>query len=213
MGGVVCRGRVQCRPVKHRLFTILSALSLLLFVAVGVLWVRSYWVVDDVYSSKTDAQSRYVNSFRLTTHRGTILMETARPDSAIGLNEPPGRSFWYREAAVEGFVWPLRENEIRRVGGVSWGESRFVIGPITGYSLTGYSLGTANVLILPLGFVAAATSVSPLIWLAMRWKRRGSVAGLCPSCGYDLRATPDRCPECGLFPAAPPPPPPMGNDQ
>jgi len=48
---------------------------------------------------------------------------------------------------------------------------------------------------------AAAFAVLPVA-SAWRGRRRQRPAGLCRSCGYDLRATPERCPECGRLTAA-----------
>jgi hypothetical protein len=38
----------------------------------------------------------------------------------------------------------------------------------------------------------------PMWWMGeiMR-KRRRATHGLCPTCGYDIRASRERCPECG----------------
>ncbi|HSU65984.1 MAG TPA: zinc ribbon domain-containing protein [Tepidisphaeraceae bacterium] len=54
----------------------------------------------------------------------------------------------------------------------------------------------------PLWRLAGVTAFLPLtwcLWHSLPAARRGSRlrAGLCPSCGYDLRASADRCPECG----------------
>ena len=67
-------------------------------------------------------------------------------------------------------------------------------------------VGTSYRLTVPYWFLVCAGSLLPLAW-AWAWRTgrrraRRLRAGLCPRCGYDLRATPDRCPECGAASAA-----------
>jgi hypothetical protein len=63
------------------------------------------------------------------------------------------------------------------------------------------SPGTRGVVMVPYWFVALTLAMAPwisvrrMIRRATRGKRQAR--GLCPECGYDLRATPGLCPECG----------------
>ncbi|MDQ3623823.1 MAG: hypothetical protein M3463_15255 [Verrucomicrobiota bacterium] len=57
--------------------------------------------------------------------------------------------------------------------------------------------------IVPFWALPLATAVLPALWLKRRWRQhRRAKGGMCLACGYDLRHTPDRCPECGATPAA-----------
>jgi hypothetical protein len=58
--------------------------------------------------------------------------------------------------------------------------------------------GDFSLQIIPLWLPIACAAVFQAWWLAhrQRWRTRVAV-GCCGHCGYDLRASPQRCPECG----------------
>jgi len=65
-----------------------------------------------------------------------------------------------------------------------------------------YAIGIWRQVRVPYGIVIALCLAPPALhWLhGVRTRRRHVrlAGGRCLGCGYDLRATPDRCPECGL---------------
>jgi len=97
-------------------------------------------------------------------------------------------------------------------GTVAVGRTVPVLGdlPLLGAVFTNAAQG--DYVQVPWWLLFAPAAVSPCLALAAamrqrlrRRRRRGrSLLGLCPSCGYDLRATPGRCPECGSIAAVPP---------
>lgn len=56
---------------------------------------------------------------------------------------------------------------------------------------------------MPLWPIALVTAILPAVW-ARRYMRRPRLnrPGCCRTCGYDLRGSPERCPECGATTAA-----------
>jgi hypothetical protein len=172
--------------VKRRLFNTLAGMSLVLCMVPLALLVlsliHSYALSQCVYLPLTPgaatanfhplAMQRYTN---LEVSHGRIML---------------ARSYRDIDSVLPAWAWELRAGAphsiyVSQHHGFDWTREK---GPEHWDYIR---------LVIPLWELAVPFVILPIAW---KRSRRRYIIGLCPTCGYDLRATPTRCPECGSIP-------------
>ena len=194
--------------MKRRLFNVLAAVSLLLAIAACCVWVRSWYLTDIVgfehdwitsvngtatwkimaKSSRGDTTVFLIRSdmgppppHQITTHGYKSRYQREWQHYPIQYDLFPAIRAYYHPHRLMGFAY------LRRVE--SFTAPAWMI--MTAATLPTFALVVVFAL-LPLWRVCTAVA-----------QRRRVLGNHCVQCGYDLRASPGRCPECGAVPAPP----------
>jgi hypothetical protein len=190
--------------MKRHVLNLLTVLSLLLCLAVCVLWARSYWVQHVLVWEVSDrGDSARSHVFRLTTCLGKIgLTRFDGPRDIIIGAEPE----W--QPGVRAVRPPTRGEVDARMDGrplKGWARiahrAGFGVTSMRNSAMPFYCVHAYAACWAP-ATIAALLPAGRL--LRLTWRRRTQRPGLCIRCGYDLRATPDKCPECGAIVTAAP---------
>jgi hypothetical protein len=192
--------------VTRRFGPILFLIPLLTGVATVTIWIRSLTVHDSLLYNSSAGNTynwetkRHGFLFRVTLHaRDAIvtgnfdLLEPRKfregwHASSFDYKSASQKSLdiaWQRALAQPGWMYTYKPGHERAFVGFSW--NRWQTPP------------TADTRVeIPFWFIAALCMV-PFTFAGLKRlrTRRRRAAGCCLACGYDLRATSDRCPECG----------------
>jgi hypothetical protein len=167
--------------MKRRLLNLLTALSLLMCVAVVATWVVAAMRPEAVQlpDSPRDETRLLVGGGRLTFFRVTVVAVDPFLGRVLKGSVQPGAGRWPWRHGGFALVW-------RR--------------PLTGNG-SPTQLGDWTLVSVPFwALLALGAAPLSLAYTRGRSRRRRQwrvSRRLCPRCGYDLRATPDKCPECG----------------
>ena len=147
-------------------------LAILLLAMIGVGWAQSYRA-QHLISAWFDNDSVY----SLRSAEGVLVVIVSRDWSAPYGTRPDPR------------LWASTHGRGQAIPDTTFWNRR---GFFFSNTANGFSIA------FPYWLAAAVASVAPvsILWRAAR-RRYLPRRGLCPHCGYDLRATPGRCPECG----------------
>ena len=170
--------------MRRILANAVSVVALLLCGVLCVAWAPSYRSSRQVYWLRRNVPGHGLTSVELEVSRGKFIASIKhwrrfdrRPLDAPEM--PPGLHYdedvpWQYDVNRFGFTALRYRNDPNDFG---------------------------ELVVMPLWLVAAMLATPfaarTAIWARRHRRRRGQLQGLCRVCGYDLRATPHQCPECG----------------
>jgi hypothetical protein len=175
------------KRLRSPLLNFCVLLSLLICIAATVMWVRSYRVADELSWGRNEYEndgSVFRRFWALGSQRGCIVIDTSRISPPL-------------------FPRLLHKDEGFHLSHVAIGFSAY---PTSGfwwrlgfaYVRTERPVLSGRTVAIPYWFVTSLLAVVPALWLINRVRRTARISrNCCPTCGYDMRATPGRCPECG----------------
>jgi hypothetical protein len=169
-----------------------TVFSLVLCVLTIVLWARSLRTPlgPGGFSSRIITKNHVL---RLSSAAGDA--ELIRVIGPMSFARPRDRTRWSESADHIAHLW--------RNSDQAWGllgASLYVGGFGPGATVLGGTRIRYWALIVPLWMPTLLSALLPAIRL-FHWRRGRRPDHACAVCGYDLRATPERCPECGTIKA------------
>jgi hypothetical protein len=176
--------------MARRLFTIAPVSSLLFCLAVATLWLRSRSGSDEVFIV------RGMRSWALVSYHGGIYLEYVHWRWVRPIWPDCVDHWWgsdhlvFREAKVIDYQEALLHVGDDTLYGIPinghWDDPQTAVhGDLA-------ELMVHDLLLLPLLLLLPGW----MTWKSL-WKRQRSNSNQCTHCGYDLRASKERCPECG----------------
>lgn len=169
--------------------------------AIALFAVRSHWQTDQLGTWHKAQGAKLFNETAsgIVSHDGAIVLvrywrtwptSFGRDGYAGTRGGPPtvDRIGWIvRPAWYDRLAWDVKQD---RVGGIGFESEAITLG----YGET----GSLSFIRISYGYLIAGLLAWPAACLSrFLIRRRQGQLGLCRHCGYDVRATPDVCPECG----------------
>ena len=185
----------------------MAGVSLVLCVLTSALWLESYRHKDFVnWNSGWLNNGRRNREFEICIKRGSLEIGWERED----WNSPPPPNALDIERK-----WLVGRDAENDISSIFWQQDNIgLVDPKFGFAhYVGEFGGRSNFfgrvgwigthrstecVLLPIGLFCGVLLWLPILQMIRHhrdWRRHSENA--CPNCGYDLRATPDRCPECG----------------